>query len=75
MNNEDMKKKDQYSKLLFNRLSEGRRQSLQIVEEAFSKESSAEETYEEVIETETINIAKVYKINGSIGMLVYLFTC
>ena len=69
MNSEDMKKKDQYSKLLFNRLSEGRRQSMQIVEEVFSKESSADETYEEVIETGTTNIAKVYRINSSIGIL------
>ena len=69
MNSEDMKKKDQYSKLLFNRLSEGRRQSLQIIDEAFSKESSADETYEEVIETGTTNIAKVYKINSGIGIL------
>ena len=40
MNSNDMKKKDQYSKLLFDRLSEGRRQ-YQVMEERVVPEESS----------------------------------
>ena len=49
MNSEDMKKKDQYSKLLFDRLSEGRRQYQAMEERVVPEESSVTGGDEEIM--------------------------